>query len=473
MNRYEREIETFKELITRNLPYTPNGEQQQLIHHLAIFMFEGDADAIFLLNGYAGTGKTSLIGAFVRAVESVGIKTILLAPTGRAAKVFSEYSAHQASTIHRKIYRQKEYSPEYSNFQLAENLHKNTIFIVDEASMIADTPIDYSSAGSGRLLTDLINYVYNQQRCRVIFMGDKAQLPPVGFIESPALERERLVSMGLKVSHFSLTDTVRQLKESGILYNATLIRQHIFQQITAPITLTTSVFSDIENVSGEYLIEKISDCYDQDGINNTCIVTRSNKRAAQFNAAIRSRILYREDELCSGDMLLIAKNNYFWSEQYKELDFIANGDTARVIRTTGSSTEHGFRFADVELEFPDQEVEVSARVILDTLMTESPALSREQNQALYTSVIAETSGTKRERLKQLKQDPYYNALQVKYSYAITCHKAQGGQWRNLFIDMGYINEEALLSVDFHRWLYTAITRATTHVYFINSPLKLN
>ncbi|MFI3239246.1 MAG: AAA family ATPase [Bacteroidales bacterium] len=464
----------FEELITRHLTYTPNDQQQMLIQQLALFIFEGDADAIFLLNGYAGTGKTSLIGAFVRAVESVGIKCILLAPTGRAAKVFADYSTHTASTIHRKIYRQKEFSPEYNNFQLTDNMHKSTIFIVDEASMIADTPIDYSSAGSGRLLTDLINYVYNQQRCRLIFMGDKAQLPPVGFIESPALERDRLMGMGLKVRDFSLTDTVRQLKESGILYNATIVRKQIFQSsINAPMVLTTSIFADIENVSGEYLIEKISDCYDRDGISNTCIITRSNKRAAQFNAAIRNRILYREDELCSGDMLLIAKNNYFWSEQYKELDFIANGDMARVIRTSGTSSEHGFRFADIDLEFPDQEIEVSARVILDALMSESPALTREQNQALYNSVMAETSGTKRDRLKQLKQDPYYNALQIKYSYAITCHKAQGGQWRNIFIDMGYITEEALLSVDFHRWLYTAITRATTHVYLINSPLELN
>ncbi|MEE1337804.1 MAG: AAA family ATPase, partial [Muribaculaceae bacterium] len=424
-------------------------------------------------NGYAGTGKTSLTGALVRALADFGKKTVLLAPTGRAAKVFSEYSGHSAFTIHRKIYRQKSFSPEYGNFLLAENKHVDTFFIVDEASMIPNASAEGAVFGTGRLLDDLIHYVYSGVRCHLILLGDNAQLPPVGFTDSPALSVEQLRSYGLKVYETQLTLIARQNEDSGILRNATLLRNNMScrENLVKPV-LHLSEYNDIEVLSGEYMSETISDCYDRDGLNETIVITRSNKRATMFNAGIRNQILYREDELVSGDMLLVAKNNYFWSEQYEELDFIANGDVARVSRVRGTHKMYGFRYADVTLEFPDHNnIEVDAKVILDGLFSDSPALSREQSERLFTEIYAELEGDKRTRYKALKQNPYFNALQVKYAYTVTCHKAQGGQWKNVFIDMGYIPEDAFTSLDFYRWLYTAITRARSHVYLINFPLN--
>lgn len=459
----------FGKAVLSHLPYTPNREQNLLIAALSFFCVESEDDAVMLINGYAGTGKTSLTGALVKALSAMHKKAVLLAPTGRAAKVFSEYSGHSAYTIHRKIYRQKSFSPEYGNFQLAENKHTDTFFIVDEASMIPNSSVEGSVFGTGCLLDDLVHYVYSGVRCHLILLGDKAQLPPVGFIDSPALSIEQLKSYGLKVYEQILTQTVRQSEESGILHNATLLRRNMTNPdgLVKP-KLQLDDFVDIETISSEYLSETISDCYGRDGMGETIVVTRSNKRAAMYNAGIRNQILYREDELVSGDMLLVAKNNYFWSEQYKELDFIANGDVARVVRVRGSLKMYGFRFADVTLGFPDHsDIEIDVKVILDGLLSDSPALSKEQNEKLFYEIYSELEGDKRTRYKALKRNEYFNALQVKYAYTVTCHKAQGGQWKNVFIDMGYIPEEALTTIDYYRWLYTAVTRARTHVYLIN------
>lgn len=471
MNEKEDRMRAFGKMILSHLPYTPNKEQNLLIAALSFFCTASEDDSVMLINGYAGTGKTSLTGALVKALADERRKAVLLAPTGRAAKVFSEYSGHSAYTIHRKIYRQKSYSPEYGNFQLAENKHTDTFFIVDEASMIPNSSTEGAAFGTGCLLDDLIHYVYSGVRCRLILLGDNAQLPPVGFADSPALSIEQLRSYGLKVYVQYLTQTARQAEESGILHNATILRCNMEQKVLAKPILHLAGCEDVEVLSSEYLIEKISDCYDHDGLNETIVITRSNKRATMFNAGIRNQILYREDELVSGDMLLVAKNNYYWSEAYEELDFIANGDVARVSRVRGETKAYGFRFADVTLEFPDYNVEVDAKVILDGLFSDSPALNREQNERLFTEIYMELEGDKRTRYKALKQNPFYNALQVKYAYTVTCHKAQGGQWSNVFIDMGYIPEEAFTSLDFYRWLYTAITRARKRVYLINYPLR--
>lgn len=469
MGNMEERAREFGKLVLSHLPYTPNREQNLLIASLSFFCVDRVDDSVMLINGYAGTGKTSLTGALVKALADCHRKTVLLAPTGRAAKVFSEYSGHSAFTIHRKIYRQKSYSPDNGNFLLAENKHTDTFFIVDEASMIPNSSSEGAVFGSGCLLDDLVHYVYSGVRCHLILLGDNAQLPPVGFTDSPALSVEQLQSYGLKVFVSYLTQTARQAEESGVLYNATALRRNMANPdgLVKPV-LQFEEFDDIESISGEYLSEKISDCYGKDGLNETIVITRSNKRATMYNAGIRNQILYREDELVSGDMLLVAKNNYFWSEQYEELDFIANGDVARVSRVRSTMKMYGFRFADVTLEFPDHNnIEVDAKVILDGLFSDSPALSREQNERLFTEIYYELEGDKRARYKALKQNAFFNALQVKYAYTVTCHKAQGGQWKNVFIDMGYIPEEAFTTMDFYRWLYTAITRARKHVYLIN------
>ncbi len=456
----------------RHLPYTPNEQQSELLTRLSRFVLNGRDTELFLLTGYAGTGKTSLVGALVKALDELKFKTVLLAPTGRAAKVFSRYASHPAFTIHRKIYRQQRYSPDMSGFLAGNNTHRDTLFIVDEASMIANTPGDAGLYGSGRLLDDLIEYVYGGDNCRLLLLGDNAQLPPVGQPFSPALSPELLRAQGMDVTAFELNLVARQDTDSGILFNATRLR-HIMTQCTdavmPPPQLRFDAFPDVINLSGEYLVETISDSYDSVGLDDTIIITRSNKRAGIFNQGIRNQILYREELLTAGDMLLVAKNNYYWGKEYKEVDFIANGDIARVVRVRKTHQMYGFNFADVQLQFPDLDVELEARILLDTLTSDAPALSREQNEQLYTAILADYAhiSTQRERLQRLKADPWFNALQVKYAYGVTCHKAQGGQWKHAYIDMGYI-DPSTLSIDFYRWLYTAITRATERVYFINT-----
>lgn len=471
INRNDKAIMRFGTEVLASLPYDPNDGQMLLIAAFAHFLLYSPQQTVFLLKGYAGTGKTSMTGALVKTMSQNGMKAVLMAPTGRAAKVFTEYSGHTAYTIHRKIYRQQSYGQ--NNFLLAENKHTNTVFIVDEASMISNSSGDYSVFGTGRLLDDLISYVYSGQGCRLMLIGDTAQLPPVGQSESPALNDTVLEGYHLAVYEVFLHEIARQVQTSGIIHNATMLRNIMSSgMLTAP-TLQLKAFSDITAVTGEFLMEQLSDNYDRDGQNETIIITRSNKRAVLFNSGVRNSILYREDQLVCGDMLLVAKNNYFWSQDYDAIDFIANGDIIEVKRVWGEIEDrYGLHFANVTVEFPDHNhLEMDTKIILDCLFSDTPALTVAQSELLFNGVMGELTGDKRMRFKALKKHPYFNALQVKYAYAVTCHKAQGGQWQNVFIDMGGIMPDALSSLDFLRWLYTAITRARRQVYLINCPLE--
>ena len=458
--------------IKTNFPYKPTSEQENVVKKLAEFLFSQKLEELFLLKGYAGTGKTSLIGALVKTLDQLEQKCILLAPTGRAAKVFSHYAGHPAYTIHKKIYRQKSFSNELDNFSMNDNLHQHTLFIVDEASMIANDGLSGSMFGTGRLLDDLIQYVYSGQGCRLMLIGDTAQLPPVGEEESPALCADVLKGYGLEVYEARLTEVVRQLHDSGILWNATELRRYIAEDdfFSLPM-IKVEGFPDVKVIPGNELIETINDAYDHAGMDETMVVCRSNKRANIYNKGIRNMILYREEELETGDLLMVAKNNYFWTEGCKELDFIANGDIAEVRRVRRERELYGFRFADVTLRFPDyNDLELEMTVLLDTLHTDTPALPKEMNDKLFYAVLEDYAdiSIKRERMKKMKSDPYYNALQVKYAYAVTCHKAQGGQWKRVFLDQGYMTED-MLSPDYFRWLYTAFTRATETLYLVNWP----
>lgn len=436
------------------------------------FLMSPLQDAAFILKGYAGTGKTSLVGALVKTLGELNRKFVLLAPTGRAAKVFSRYAGYSAYTIHRKIYRQKTFSNETDNFVMGDNLLKNTLFIVDEASMVANEGLSGASFGTGRLLDDLVQYVYSGSGCRLMLVGDTAQLPPVGEDESPALSVSVLEGYGLHVEECDLTQVVRQKTASGILYNATALRLKLGGgDCFSPPVLRTRGFADVRALPGSELTEAIGECYDRAGMDETIIVCRSNKRANLYNRGIRNSILYREDELNAGDVLMVAKNNYFWGRGCKELDFIANGDVAVVRRVRRVREMYGLRFADVLLAFPDyQDLELEAKILLDTLHSDAPALTKGQSEALFNGVWEDYAdiASKRERMKKLKEDPCYNALQVKYAYAVTCHKAQGGQWKRVFIDQGYLTDD-MLSPDYCRWLYTAVTRATEMLYLVNWP----
>ena len=458
--------------IKTNFPYKPTFEQEKVVKILADFLFCREMDSLFLLKGYAGTGKTSLIGALVKTLDQLEQKCVLLAPTGRAAKVFAHYAGHPAFTIHKKIYRQRSFSNELDNFSINDNLHQHTLFIVDEASMIANDGLSGSMFGTGRLLDDLVQYVYSGQGCRLMLIGDTAQLPPVGEEESPALSANALKGYGLKVYEGMLTEVVRQLSDSGILWNATELRRYIAEEdfFTLP-PIRVEDFPDIKVIPGNELIETITDSYDHVGLDETIVVCRSNKRANIYNKGIRNTILFREEELETGDLLMVAKNNYYWTEGCKEIDFIANGDIAEVRRVRREREMYGFRFADVVLRFPDyDDMELEVKLLLDTLHTDTPALPKEMNDKLFYSVLEDYADItiKRERMKKMKSDPYYNALQVKYAYAVTCHKAQGGQWKRVFLDQGYMTED-MLSPDYFRWLYTAFTRATETLYLVNWP----
>ena len=458
--------------IKTNFPYKPTLEQEKVVKNLADFLFCRQAESLFLLKGYAGTGKTSLLGALVKTLRQLEQKCVLLAPTGRAAKVFSRYAGCSAYTVHKKIYRQRSFSNETDNFSVNDNLHQHTLFIVDEASMIANDGLSGSMFGTGRLLDDLVQYVYSGQGCRLMLIGDTAQLPPVGEEESPALSADMLKGYGLEVYESMLTEVVRQLQDSGILWNATTLRRYIAEEdfFTLP-SIRIEGFPDVKVISGNELIETLSESYDKVGLDETMVICRSNKRANIYNKGIRNMILFREEELESGDLLMVAKNNYFWSQCCKDIDFIANGDIAVVRRVRREREMYGFRFADVLLRFPDyDDLELEIKLLVDTLHTDTPSLPKELNDKLFYGVLEDyvEVPTKRERMKKMKEDPFYNALQVKYAYAVTCHKAQGGQWKRVFLDQGYMTED-MLSPDYFRWLYTAFTRATHRLYLVNLP----
>ena len=452
--------------------HIPTAEQEHAIDVFSLFMTDRHEQTVMILRGSAGTGKTTLAAAVVKAMGSLKQKMVLMAPTGRAAKVFSLYAEHPAYTIHRRIYRQKSLE---GGFDLNYNSAQDTLYIIDEASMIAnasnygDTPF-----ANGQLLDDLIQFVYNGRNCRMLLIGDRAQLPPVGEEESPALMSEVLCGYGLHVYECDLNEVLRQSQESGILFNATRIREG--GMVLPQIRLTG--FEDITVVPGDELIESLSSSFSKVGVDETIVVTRSNKRANIYNQGIRNMVLGREEEITTGDQLMIVKNNYYWatansqpSTPNPQLSFIANGDHAVVRKVRNVHEQYGFHFAEVIMSFPDyDDYELTAMVILDTLTSEAPALTRDQQEQLYLKVMEDYADIplKRDRLKKLKEDKYYNALQVKFAYAATCHKAQGGQWTHVYIDQGYMTDD-MLTTDYIHWLYTAFTRATEHLYLVNWP----
>ena len=458
--------------IKENFSYQPTLEQEIAVKYLSDFLLSKDLNGIFVLRGYAGTGKTSLVGALVKTMDKLKQKSVLLAPTGRAAKVFSAYAGHPAFTIHKRIYRQKSFSNETSNFSLNDNLTSHTLYIVDEASMISNEGLSGSMFGTGRLLDDLIQFVYAGQGCRLLLMGDTAQLPPVGEELSPALFPDALRGYGLTVWETELTQVVRQNEGSGILWNATNLRRMLAEEDCFALPkIKVNGFADIKALPGEELIDTLNSCYTHDGLDDTIVVCRSNKRANIYNQGIRNQILYREDELNTCDWLMVAKNNYFWTAGQKEIDFIANGEVCVVRRVRRTREMYGFRFTDVTLSFPNyDDLELDATLLLDTLHSEAPALPRDASDKLFHAILEDYADIplKRDRMKKMKEDIYYNALQVKYAYAVTCHKAQGGQWKNVFLDQGYLSEE-YLTPDYFRWLYTAFTRATGTLYLVNYP----
>ena len=459
--------------IVQALGLPPTPEQGQALDVFTQFMTDRSDQVVMILRGSAGTGKTTLAGAIVKAMAALKQKLILLAPTGRAAKVFSLYAGHAAYTIHRRIYRQKS-AGDLSSFNLNDNLNRDTLFVVDEASMIANLGLGESAFGSGCLLDDLMQFVYNGQNCRLLLIGDRAQLPPVGEEESPALSAQVLRGYGMRVYETDLNQVLRQSEDSGILWNATMIRgawrEERGERIVLP-RIRFQGFADIQVVTGDELIETLSSSYYHVGMDETIVITRSNKRANIYNQGIRNMVLDRDEELCRGDLLMIVKNNYFWTEGTKEIPFLANGDRAVVQRVRHVHELYGFRFAEVTMTLPDyDDYELTATVCLDTLTTEAPALTREQQEQLFDAVMSDYADIpqKTERIKKLKGDRYYNALQVKFSYAVTCHKAQGGQWAHVYLDQGYMTDD-MLTPDYIHWLYTAFTRATEKLYLVNWP----
>ena len=503
-------IDELKYRILQNFDFEPTTDQTHAIEVFTHFMTERDERVVMILRGSAGTGKTSLAGAIVRTLQQLQQKVTLLAPTGRAAKVFSLNANQPAATIHHTIYREKAFTGLDGKFNLNVNLFHDRLFMVDEASMISLSS-NNTTFGSGCLLDDLIQYVYNDRNCRMLLGGDKAQLPPVGEEESPALRSDVLRAYGLTVYECDLNEVLRQSQDSGILYNATVIRQMItHDEVTQLPKIRFKGFADISIVPGDELIERLASSYSEMGIDETMVITRSNKRANVFNQGIRNMVLGREEELTTGDMLMVVKNKYKNSPppspslkgslnnalnnvktsttqatrqvmqlpsggereiEQPALTFIANGDRAVVRRVRNVREFYGFRFADVSLEFPDYDnAEEEMTVILDALMTEAPALTQEQNEQLFQRVLEdyEDIPLKADRMKKVREDEYYNALQVKFSYAITCHKAQGGQWAHIYLDQGYMTDE-MLTPDYIHWLYTAFTRATEHLYLVNWP----
>ena len=466
--------EELKYRIRQTFGFTPTAEQEYALDVFARFMTDSDDQVVMIMRGSAGTGKTTLAGAIVRAMAALKQKMILLAPTGRAAKVFSLNAGHVAYTIHRRIYRQKS-AGDLSSFNLNDNLNRDTLFIIDEASMIANQGYGDSAFGSGCLLDDLMTFVYQSGRgsnCRMLLIGDKAQLPPVGEDESPALMADVLRCYGMRVYECDLNQVLRQGEESGILWNATQIRQMItHDEMTRLPKIRFAGFADIQMVPGGELIDALSTSYYRMGTDETIVITRSNKRANIYNQGIRNQVLDREDELCRGDQLMIVKNNYFWTEGSREIPFIANGDIAVVQRVRHLHELYGFRFAEVTMQLPDyDDFELTATVCLDTLTSEAPALTHEQQEQLYNAVMEDYADIpqKTERIKKMKTDRYYNALQVKFAYAVTCHKAQGGQWAHVYLDQGYMTDD-MLTPDYIHWLYTAFTRATEQLYLVNWP----
>lgn len=458
----------FTSVFLSYLQFTPTEDQAALISLLSEFISGSNEREIMVIKGYAGTGKTNMVAALSKTLPSFKWRSVLLAPTGRAAKVLSSYAQRPAQTIHKKIFRKVPTHDGGVMFSLGENLHRNTIFIVDEASMIGlDNPGNDSVYGS--LLESLFEYVFSGDNCKLLLVGDTAQLPPVGSNESPALNVEYLkAAYHLTIKHIELRQVARQQDASGILKNATFLRECISNEITDFPKLTP--YPDVVRLSGDELEDALNNAYSRYGFNDVLVVTRSNKRANLFNQAVRNRIRYMDDDLCGGDLLMVVKNNYFWLDEKAEAGFIANGDSLEVKKILGRRELYGFNFAECVVELCDYQSspEITLNLLLDSISTDTSALTKEQQQHLYEAVLEDVADEpiKSIRSSYLRNSPFYNALQVKFNYAITCHKAQGGQWPCVFIDQGYLTKD-MINAEFLRWLYTAFTRATEKVYLMN------
>ena len=443
--------------------------QKKIVEKLSEYLSDSDFSRIFVLNGYAGTGKTTLIAALVGALKELEIKPVLLAPTGRAAKVLAQYAHEKAFTIHKRIYRERTAADYERRFSLNLNTERGAVFIVDEASMLSDRQSDGASFGSGSLLEDLVQFVRSGRGCRLILVGDSAQLPPVGSDFSPALDPVSMEAYG-EVVYATMDEVVRQEAQSGILFNATLVRCMLERGIHDIPRFRTD-FPDIEALSGGDFLERLQDCYDRYGRDETIVITRSNKRANRYNEGIRRHVLGAEEEIESGDMLMVVKNNYHYTERIENcpVGFLANGDIARLKRLRRFEEFYGFRFADAVLEFPDYEgTEIACKILLDTIASESPSLTRDESMRLFYEVEKDylDIGSKIKRFREIRENPHFNAVQVKFSYAVTCHKAQGGQWRAVFVDRCLFGDETMTR-DMLRWLYTALTRATDKLFLVN------
>lgn len=443
--------------------------QKKIVEMLSEYLADEDFSRIFVLNGYAGTGKTTLIAALVGALKELGMKPVLLAPTGRAAKVLARYAGEDAHTIHKRIYRQRTNASYEQQYSLNQNTERGAVFIVDEASMLPDGASDGAMFGSGSLLEDLVQYVRSGRECRLILVGDSAQLPPVGCDFSPALDAATLSRFG-EVVYATMDDVVRQEAQSGILFNATMVRCMLENRIFE-IPHFEMGYPDFEALEGGEFLEKLQDCYDRYGRDETIVITRSNKRANRYNEGIRRNVLCAEDEIESGDMLMVVKNNYYYTEHTEDcpMNFLANGDIARLRRLRRFEEFYGFHFANAVLEFPDYgDAELECKVLLDTISSESPSLTRDESDRLFREVEKDYLDIKSKikRFEEIRENPHYNAIQVKFSYAVTCHKAQGGQWRAVFVDRCLFGDEPMTR-DMMRWLYTALTRATDKLYLVN------
>jgi ATP-dependent exoDNAse (exonuclease V) alpha subunit len=470
-------------LIAQSYPFPPTAEQLVFCREVANFLSAPLDGRGFILRGYAGTGKTTSVAALVKSLNRFKLRSVLLAPTGRAAKVMGNYTGRMALTVHKKIYRKRVAASTDMSFQLAPNLSEHTLFIIDEASMIAD---EWNTQNGSSFLKDILEFIYNGKNCAVIFVGDTAQLPPVGSIDSPALNKNYIeTNFHLKVTEVELKEVVRQEKESGILANATMLRDLINAyeiageeedkgKLLLPKFKTLN-YKDIFRMTGVKLVEGLEYAHHKFDIENTLVVCRSNKSANIYNQQIRTRLLYREEELTGGDQIMVVKNNYFWLPDNEATSFIANGDMGKIIRVRNEEERYGFRFSEVQLEFFDypDAGSITCKVMLDTIQSESPNLPYEQSKKLFEGISLdyEHLTNKRERLNAIKEDPYYNALQIKFSYAVTCHKAQGGQWEAVFVDQGYLTDE-MVDLDFLRWLYTGVTRAKKELFLVNFSANL-
>lgn len=461
----------FKTVFYGYLPASPTQDQVDLIQRMERFLFQAIERPAFIVRGYAGTGKTTAIGALVKTLPQFRYKSVLLAPTGRAAKVMAKFSRIEAFTIHKKIYQSRKGFDGQMSFELAANLHTNTVFMVDEASMISDQGgIRTSGWQSRSLLEDLIEYVYSGKNCRLVFIGDIAQLPPVGSELSPALDPRYLQgNFNLSLKGVELKQVLRQDAASGILHNATRLREEIEKE-EPKIAFEVEDFEDVRRINGMELEDELHQAFADFGEEEVMLITRSNKRANDFNQQIRIRIKGQEEEISTGDYVMVVKNNYYWLGDKAPAGFIANGDIAEIMALGNYEDLHGFRFANATLrllDYPSQPT-VEAKLLVEVIQAESPSLGKERSRELYQSVLADYAdlSSKKKQLEAVKKDPYFNALQIKFAYAVTCHKSQGGQWKAVFVDQGYLTEE-MVDKDYMRWLYTAVTRATERLYLVN------